>query len=61
MSQKIQVKIKTVYGVDRAYPICSVAKLLCELGGGKSFTDKDIKVIKKLGYEIEVVQGENKL
>ena len=48
----IKVKVKTVYGADLTYPICDKAIVFCELVNRKTLTDRDIKYIKQLGYEI---------
>lgn len=52
---KIQVTIKSVYGVERIFPVCKAAKLLASLTGRPTFTDKQIETLKKLGYTPEVV------
>jgi hypothetical protein len=48
----ITVEIKNVYGVERIYPVCTKAKLLCALSYNKTFNRDDIKKIKLLGYKI---------
>ena len=55
-SLQILVKIKQVYGNKTIYPICDSGKLLLELTGKKTFTEKDILAIKKLGYTFNVKQ-----
>jgi hypothetical protein len=52
---KIQVAIKQVYGVERIYPICEIAKKLNRLMNSKTFTRDNIQVIKSLGYSVEVI------
>lgn len=51
---EITVQIKTVYGLDKIYPICEKAKLFAELSNCRTLTDAAIKHIKKLGYGINV-------
>ena len=51
----IQVNIKQVYGVERIYPVNDQAILLTQLTNKKTLDTKDIELIKKLGYKIEVV------
>lgn len=51
----IQVKIKNVYGVERIYPVNDNAKLLTTLLKKKTIDRDEIEVIKKLGYQIEVL------
>lgn len=53
-NKKITVIITSKYGHDLIYPACDLSKTFCELLGQKTFTLKNIQVIKKLGYEIEV-------
>jgi len=40
--------------VERIYPVNETGKLLCQLMNTKSFTRKDMKIIKDLGYTIDV-------
>ncbi len=49
---EITVKIKSVYGVDRIYPIDKNAKIFVALVGNKTLSKADIDRIKALGYEI---------
>jgi hypothetical protein len=51
----IQVNIKQVYGVDRIYPVNDKAMILTQLTNKKTLDKRDIELIKKLGYEIEVI------
>lgn len=51
----IQVLIKSVYGVERIYPVCTKAKVLARLVGQATLTRADIVKIKELGFEIFVV------
>lgn len=53
----ITIKIKTVYGVERIYPVCENAKLFLSLTGNKTFSLVDIEHIKALGYDVEVEQA----
>lgn len=52
----IQVVIKQVYGRETIYPECEKAKLFAKIKGQKTLTSDDIRVIKDLGYKIEVKQ-----
>jgi hypothetical protein len=54
MTQTIKVEVKQVYGVERIYPACEVAKKLNSLMPSKTFSRQDIDVIKSLGYNIQV-------
>jgi|TARA_R110000744_G_C19354280_1_gene560713 hypothetical protein len=48
----IFIKVKNVYGIDLNYPVCDKAKRFAQLSGKKTLTDRAIKLIKELGYEI---------
>ena len=52
---KVQVTVKNHYGNDLVYPVCETAINLCELTGTKTFTEANLRICKKLGYEFEVV------
>lgn len=51
----IKVNIKQVYGVERIYPVNDQAMILTQLTNKKTLDSRDIELIKKLGYQIEVV------
>lgn len=51
----IQVNIKQVYGVERIYPVNEKALILAQLTRKKTLDRADINLIKKLGYNVEVV------
>ena len=55
MNYPLQVIIKSVYGVERIYPVNDTAKLLTSLTRKKTLDRDEIEVIKKLGYQIEVL------
>jgi hypothetical protein len=50
----IKVEIKSVFGVEKIYPACTTAESFCSLIGQKTLTERDIAIIKKLGYEVQV-------
>jgi hypothetical protein len=52
---KVEVTVKNHYGNELVYPVCNVAQYLCELAGTKTFTEANIRICKKLGYEFEIV------
>jgi len=58
---KIEVKIKSVYGVQRIYPICANALLFCQLTKTETITSQSLDIIKTLGYRVVVVQEQWKL
>ena len=51
---EITVKVKTVYGVDQIYPICEKAQLFADIAGTKTLTSQTLKLVKQLGYTIQV-------
>lgn len=53
---KIQVKIKNVYGKQTVYPVCKLGQQFAALAKQKTLTDYEIRLIKEMGYSIEVVQ-----
>jgi hypothetical protein len=55
---EITVEIKSVYGNRSIYPACSKSKLLADIAGTKTFTDRALQAIKCLGYSITVKQTE---
>ena len=55
---KITVRIKSVYGQPRVYPVCDLAKTLARLIGNKCLTKDQILLIKSLGFEVEVQRPE---
>lgn len=52
----ITVEIKTVYGADNIYPVCDSAKTFAKIAGTKTLTRETIKLVKELGYTVEVKQ-----
>lgn len=53
---KVTVSIKNVYGNELIYPVCESAKKFASLVGKKTFSNKDIDLIKSLGYTVNVEQ-----
>ena len=58
---ELQVQIKTVWGVRKIYPICDKAKLFVQLVGQVTLTDRDVEMIKRLGFTFKVVRNEETL
>ena len=48
------VEKKNVYGVDRFYPVCEKAKILCNISGNKTFLPEVIGKLKTLGYKFNL-------
>ena len=57
-NMEITVKRKTVYGNEVVYPVCDTAKNLTMLGDTKTITQRQIGIIKALGYKIVLEQQE---
>ena len=49
----IKLVVKTLYGVDYSYPACTISKLFLELTGNKTLLERDLIIIKQLGYNVE--------
>lgn len=52
---KIQYYTKNVYGNDCNYPASEDAKLVTELTGRKTLSDKDLQILRNRGNEVEKV------
>ena len=55
MKKELQVMIKNVYGNDLIYPACDTTKMITELTGAKTLVPHQIKILKKNGYNLEVI------
>jgi len=51
---RILVERRNVYGVEKIYPECDKAKLFCKLLGQSTLTERDVSIIKQLGYDTVV-------
>jgi len=52
---EISVKIKSVYGIDKIYPVCDKAVAFANIADTVTLTDYTIAKIKSLGYRVKVV------
>ena len=52
----VSVKEKSVYGNTLMYPNNETAILFTQLLNKKTFDIKDLKIIKDLGYQIELIK-----
>jgi hypothetical protein len=52
MTKQIFVTIRNVYGNDTIYPACDQSRLLADLAGHKTLTASDLRIIRKMGYEV---------
>jgi len=57
MNKEIQIEMRTVFGVDRIYPICHVANALIKLKDKKTFNKSDLEVFKALGLIVKWKAG----
>lgn len=55
---ELLVSIETNYGTRRVYPKCSTSRTLAEIAGTTTLTDRDVQLIKRLGYTFRVVTEE---
>ena len=53
---EITVKIKSVYGTDKVYPVCDKAVAFAHIADTITLTDYTISKIKALGYKVIVQQ-----
>jgi hypothetical protein len=56
MNENIVVRIKTVYGVDKVYPVCEKAQLFADIAGTTTLRPSDLKAIQALGYGVTIEQ-----
>ena len=52
----ITVRVDSNYGVRVVYPACHTSKLIAQLAGTRTLTDRALTVVKQLGYAINVQQ-----
>jgi len=52
----LYVEKKQVYGVDRFYPACEKAKILCNIAGTKTLTQDVIGKLKTIGYTFNQIE-----
>lgn len=52
----ITVRVDSNYGVRVVYPACHTSKLIAQLAGTRTLTDRALAVVKQLGYSINVQQ-----
>ena len=51
---KVVVEVRTVYGVDKFYPVNPASLIFAEINGSKTLSRRTINLIKDLGYKVEV-------
>lgn len=50
--QRIEVRVKIVYGRERIYPVNEAARLLCDMLNTKTLDVKVLKTMQTLGHEV---------
>jgi hypothetical protein len=48
----VKIEIRSVYGKQAAYPVCSRAQLFAEMLGTRTLTHRALCQIERLGFEI---------
>ena len=56
INMEILIRRKEVYGNEVFYPVCENAKLLAEIAGTTTLTERVLRNIKKMGIEIVLEQ-----
>lgn len=51
---KITLTYKSAWGNHRYYPACKDAEIICQLAGFKSFTQQQVDMMKREGWETEI-------
>jgi hypothetical protein len=59
--QSIKITLREVYGETKAYPACHKALIFAEMLGTKTLTQRALRDIQRLGFEVEVVALTGKL
>ena len=54
---KITVAVRTVYGSDLVYPADDAAAMFATLIGSKTFSLRQLVLIKAMGYTVNVAAG----
>jgi len=53
IDKRLVVKIKSVWGTERIYPICEKSRLFATLIGTKTLDKSAIVLIRQLGYDFK--------
>ena len=54
MKNTITIEKKSVYGVERFYPVCENAKRFAMLTNSKTFNRDILSIIKSIGINVEL-------
>ena len=55
MGKVIQIEVKDVYGVSKAYPANEAAKLFAQIAGTKTLCRETLRYAVQLGFEVQEV------
>ena len=55
---EIIVKVKSVYGEEKVYPVCDKAKMFAKIAGTTTLTHATLCLIERLGVLIKVEQAQ---
>ena len=58
LTRELTVRKAVVFGKPTIYPVCDRAKLFAELVGTITLRAKDLEIIKKLGFLLELEKDE---
>jgi hypothetical protein len=50
----ITVRVTNNFGNRAIYPVCNDAQTFAELAGTTTLTDDSIRLVKALGYEVQI-------
>lgn len=53
--KEVRVMVRSVFGVERIYPVCENANIFTRLTGQKTLSHESIKAIRELGFTVTVV------
>lgn len=53
---KIEIEVKSVFGNELYYPVCSHAEAFARIANSKTLTAQTLNQISQLGYEVVIAQ-----
>ena len=56
MGVKIIIKKKNIYGEDKYYPACKASEAFAAIAGTRTLTESTLRLVKSLGYDLELEQ-----
>lgn len=51
---KLTLTYKKVFGNDLYYPSDDISKVICRIGGFKSFTSQQVQVMKDAAWQLDI-------